>query len=147
MFHLFIKNSSKKVLFILLFFTIGCSSNAKESNLNEINKVHCFDTYQEYFKGDFITESDEMFTSITDKLKKHENIFGEYNLIVTAGPKNDSSYSMIFNKAIIKKSLLNLYFDITQQEKSSIAMTAITYPVCLLHIENINKYELKILIQ
>ena len=90
---------------------------------------------------------DEMFTSIIDKLKKNENIFGEYNLIVTAGPKNDSSYSMIFNKAIIKKSLLNLYFDITQQEKSSIAMTAITYPVCLLHIENINKYELKILIQ
>ncbi len=147
MFHSFIKNSSKKILFILFFFTLGCSSNAKENILYEINQVHCLSAYQDYFIDDFITTNDEIFVSIIDKLKKHENIVGEYNLIVTAGPKSNSSYGMLFNKAVLKNDLLNFYFDITQQENSSIAMTVVTYPICLLNIENINKYEFKISIQ
>ena len=144
MFHSFIKNSSKKVLFILLFFTIGCSSNVKESTLYEINKVHCFSSYQEYFTNDFIATNDEIFISTVTELKKYENIIGEYNLIVTAGPKSNSSYGMILNKAVLKNDQLSLYFDISQPEKGSIALTVVTYPMCLLYVQDINNFDIKI---
>ena len=144
MFHSFIKNSSKKVLFILLFFTIGCSSNVKENTLYEINKVHCFSSYKEYFTDDFITTNDKMFASIIDELKKHENIVGEYNLIVTAGPKSSSGHYMFFNKAILKNDLLSLYFDISKPEIGSIALTVVTHPICLLYVQDINNFDIKI---
>ncbi|MFL2890664.1 MAG: hypothetical protein ACJZ38_02120 [Candidatus Pelagibacterales bacterium] len=145
MFHSFIKNSSKKILFILFFFTLGCSSNAKENILFEINKVHCFSSYQEYFTGDFITINDKMFISIIDELKKHENIEGNYNLIVTAGPKSNSNYGMFFNKAILKNDLLNFYFDISKPEMNSIALTVVTHPMCLLYVHDINNIDIEII--
>ena len=146
MFHSFIKNSSKKILFIIFFFTLGCSSNAKENILFEINKVHCFSSYQEYFTGDFITINDKMFISIIDELKKHENIEGNYNLIVTAGPKSNSNYGMFFNKAILKNDLLNFYFDISKPEMNSIALTVVTHPMCLLYVQDINTFDIKIIL-
>ena len=144
MFHSFIKNSSKKVTFIFLFFTIGCSSHLKESILYEINKVHCFSSYQEYFNSDFITTSDEIFISSIAELKEHENLIGGYNLIVTAGPKSSSGHNMFFNKAILNNDQLSLYFDILQPEKGSIVLTVVTYPMCLLYVEDINNFDIKI---
>ena len=145
MFHSFIKNSSKKILFILFFFTLGCSSNTKNSILYEINQVHCLSAYQEYFIDDFITTNDEIFASIIDKLKKHENIEGEYNLIVTAGPKSNSSYGMLFNKAVLKNDLLSFYFDISKPEMDSIALTVVTHPMCLLYVHDINNIDIEII--
>ena len=144
MFHSFIKNSSKKILFILFFFTLGCSSNAKDSILYDIKQVHCFSAYQEYFIEYFITTNDEIFISTIAELKKHENIVGEYNLIVTAGPKSNSSYGMILNKAVVENDQLSLYFDISQPENGSIALTVVTYPMCLLYVEDINNFDIKI---
>ena len=146
MFHSFIKNSSKKILFILFFFTLGCSSNIKESTLYEINKVHCFSSYQEYFTDDFITTNDEIFISKIAELKKHENIIGEYNLIVTAGPKSNSGYGMFFNKAVLKNDQLSLYFEISQPEKGSIVLTVVTYPMCLLYVQDINNIDIEIIL-
>mgnify|MGYP000580762319 FL=1 len=146
MFHSFIKNSSKKILFILFFFTLGCSSNVKESTLYEINKVHCFSSYQEYFTDDFITTNDEIFISTIAELKKHENIIGEYNLIVTAGPKSNSGYGMFFNKAVLKNDQLSLYFEISQPEKGSVALTVVIYPMCLLYVQDINNIDIEIIL-
>ena len=145
MFHSFIKNSSKKILFILFFFTLGCSSYLKESILYEINKVHCFSSYQEYFTDDFITANDEIFVSIIDKLKKNENIAGEYNLIVTAGPKSNSGYGMFFDKAVLKNDLLNFYFNISKPEMGSIVLTIVTHPMCLLYVQDINNIDIEII--
>ena len=147
MFHSFIKNSSKQILFTLFFLTLGCSSNVKESILYEINKVHCFSSYQKHFTNEFITTNDEIFASTIAELKKHENIEDEYNLIVTAGPKISSGHYMFFNKAVLKNDLLSLYFDITEPQIGSIELTVATYPICVLNIENINEYEFKISIQ
>ena len=147
MFHSFIKNSSKKILFILFFFTLGCSFNAKENILYEINQVHCLSVYQDYFIDDFITTNDEIFESTIDKLKKYENIVGEYNLIVTAGPKSNSSYGMLFNKALLKNDLLSFYFDISKPEMGSVALTVVTHPMCLLYVYDINNFDIKIIFQ
>jgi hypothetical protein len=144
MFHSFIKNSSKQILFILFFFTLGCSSNVKENILYEINKVHCFSSYQKHFTNEFITTNDEIFASTIVELKKHEDIAGEYNLIVTAGPKSSSGHYMFFNKAVLKNDLLSLYFDIFKPKIGSIAMTVVTHPMCLLYVEDINNFDIKI---
>jgi hypothetical protein len=144
MFHSFIKNSSKQILFILFFFTLGCSSNVKENILYEINKVHCFSSYQKHFTNEFITTNDEIFASTIVELKKHEDIAGEYNLIVTAGPKSSSGHYMFFNKAVLKNDLLSLYFDILKPKIGSIAMTVVTHPMCLLYVEDINNFDIKI---
>ena len=138
MFRSFIKNSSKKKLLILFYFIVGCSSYAKDSTLYEIKQVHCLSAYQEYFSNNFITTNDEIFALTIDELKKHKNIEGEYNLIVTAGPKSNSSYGMTFNKAILKNGLLSFYFDISKPEIDSIALPVITYPMCLLYVHDIN---------
>ena len=146
MFHSFIKNSSKKILFILFFFTLGCSSNVKENILYEINKVHCFSSYQKHFTNEFITTNDEIFASTIAELKKHENIVGEYNLIVTAGPKSSSGHYMFFNKAVLKNDLLSLYFDILKPKIGSIALTVVTYPMCLLYVQDINNIDIEIIL-
>ena len=144
MFHSFIKNSSKQILFILFFFTLGCSSNVKENILYEINKVHCFSSYQKHFTNEFITTNDGIFASTIAELEKHEDIVGEYNLIVTAGPKSSSGHYMFFNKAVLKNDLLSLYFDILKPKIGSIAMTVVTHPMCLLYVEDINNFDIKI---
>jgi hypothetical protein len=144
MFHSFIKNSSKQILFILFFFTLGCSSNVKENILYEINKVHCFSSYQKHFTNEFITTNDGIFASTIAELEKHEDIVGEYNLIVTAGPKSSSGHYMFFNKAVLKNDLLSLYFDILKPKIGSIAMTVVTYPMCLLYVQDINTFDIKI---
>ena len=146
MFHSFIKNSSKQILFILFFFTLGCSSNVKENILYEINKVHCFSSYQKHFTNEFITTNDEIFASTIAELEKHEDIVGEYNLIVTAGPKSSSGHYMFFNKAVLKNDLLSLYFDILKPKIGSIAMTVVTHPMCLLYIQDINTFDIKIIL-
>ena len=146
MFHSFIKNSSKQILFILFFFTLGCSSNVKENILYEINKVHCFSSYQKHFTNEFITTNDEIFASTIAELEKHEDIVGEYNLIVTAGPKSSSGHYMFFNKAVLKNDLLSLYFDILKPKIGSIAMTVVTYPMCLLYVQDINTFDIKIIL-
>ena len=146
MFHSFIKNSSKKILFILFFFTLGCSSNVKESVLYEINKVHCFSSYQKHFTNEFITTNDEIFASTIAELKKHEDIAGEYNLIVTAGPKSSSGHYMFFNKAVLKNDQLSLYFDISKPEIGSIALTVVTHPMCLLYVQDINNIDIEIIL-
>ena len=146
MFHSFIKNSSKQILFVLLFFTLGCSSNVKENILYEINKVHCFSSYQKHFTNEFITTNDEIFASTIAELKKYEDIAGEYNLIVTAGPKSSSGHYMFFNKAVLKNDLLSLYFDILKPKIGSIAMTVVTHPMCLLYVQDINTFDIKIIL-
>ena len=48
MFHSFIKNSSKQILFVLLFFTLGCSSNVKENILGfDVLKINA-DEFKNY---------------------------------------------------------------------------------------------------
>ena len=69
---------------------------------------------------------------------------GEYNLIVTAGPKSSSGHYMFFNKAVLKNDLLSLYFDILKPKIGSIAMTVVTYPMCLLYVQDINTFDIKI---
>ena len=146
MFHSFIKNSSKQILFTLFFFTLGCTSNVKENILYEINKVHCFSSYQKHFTNEFITTNDEIFASTIAELKKYEDIAGEYNLIVTAGPKSSSGHYMFFNKAVLKNDLLSLYFDILKPKIGSIAMTVVTHPMCLLYVQDINTFDIKIIL-
>ena len=51
---------------------------------------------------------------------------------------------MFFNKAILNNDQLSLYFDILQPEKGSIVLTVVTYPMCLLYVEDINNFDIKI---
>ena len=51
---------------------------------------------------------------------------------------------MFFNKAVLKNDLLSLYFDILKPKIGSIAMTVVTYPMCLLYVQDINTFDIKI---
>ena len=51
---------------------------------------------------------------------------------------------MFFNKVVLKNDQLSLYFDISQPEKGSIALTVVTYPMCLLYVQDINNFDIKI---
>ena len=53
---------------------------------------------------------------------------------------------MFFNKAILKNDLLSLYFDISKPEIGSIALTVVTHPICLLYVQDINNFDIKILL-
>ena len=51
---------------------------------------------------------------------------------------------MFFNKAILNNDQLSLYFDIFKPKIGSIAMTVVTHPMCLLYVEDINNFDIKI---
>ena len=143
--HSFIKNSFKKLLFFLFFFIVACSNTIKEISQYEINEIHCLNTYQKFFASDFITSNDENFITTISYLKYNKNLVGNYNLIVNAGPKGNSSYRMSFRKAVQKNGLISFYFDLFRPDVDTTALTVITYPMCLLYINDINNFDIEII--
>ena len=53
---------------------------------------------------------------------------------------------MFFNKVVLKNDQLSLYFDTSKPEIGSIALTVVTHPICLLYIQDIDNFDIKILL-
>ena len=86
---------------------------------------------------------DKNFNQVIHKIDKKLND-KKYNLLVSAGEKPSSGYSLKFVKIKKKKKFDKIYFKEVKPEKNSINLAVITYPFCLVKIENLDDYKVKI---
>ena len=68
----------------------------------------------------------------------------KYNLLVSTGGKPSSGYSLEFIKIKKRKKFDKIYFKEIKPKKNSKNLAVITYPFCLVKIENLNEFKVKI---
>ncbi len=68
----------------------------------------------------------------------------KFNLLISSGSKPSSGYKLEFNRSKTKKNKIYLYFNEIKPIKNSKNLMVITYPYCLLNINNLEEYKIKI---
>ncbi len=138
-----IRRLFKKILFLTVFILLPnnyvlSDENNPEDYFCDVNKVRLLEE-------DIISLSfkDKNFNQVIHKIEKKPND-GEYNLLVTSGQKPSSGYSLEFLKIKKKKKFDKIYFKEIKPKKNSKNLAVITYPFCLVKIENLNEYKVKI---
>jgi hypothetical protein len=131
------------IFLTILIFSFSCHSTIAKDI--KPNKLHCDVLNFRLFKKDlrFITNNNENFKDIilsinSDYLEK------KFNLLVTSGPKPSGGYKLELKKIKKKRKAFHVYFYDVSPPKNSKNIAAITYPYCLLNIENLNKVKIKI---
>ena len=90
-----------------------------------------------------ISIKDSNFQTIISKIDK--DLFNKkYNLLVSLGTRPSSGYNLELSKSKIKKDKIYLYFNEIKPEKNSKGLAVLTHPFCLLYIQNLNEYKVKI---
>ena len=128
-------------IFVILFLSSKLAFGAK-STLNEVycgsnnfpifaDKIRSI-SYRDKEFNDIVSEIDE---SLLDK---------KYNLIVSLGSRPSGGYKLEFNKIKNKSNKIYVYFNEIKPKKNSQSIAVITYPFCLVKIENLNEYKVKI---
>ena len=90
-----------------------------------------------------ISINDNNFQTIISKIDKDLSN-KKYNLLVSVGSRPSSGYNLELSKSKIKKDKIYLYFNVIKPEKNSKGLTVLTHPFCLLHIQNLREYKIKI---
>ena len=65
-------------------------------------------------------------------------------MLVSAGEKPSSGYSLEFLKIKKKKKIDKIYFKETKPKKNSKNLSIVTYPYCLINLKNLDEYKIKI---
>ena len=138
-----IKRLFKRILFFTILILIP--NNFVLANENNLEDYFCDVSNSRLLEEDVISLSfkDKNFSQVISKIEKKPND-GEYNLLVTAGQKPSSGYSLEFIKIKKKKKFDQVYFKETKPKKNSKNLAVITYPFCLVKIENLDDYRIKI---
>ena len=115
---------------------------ADENNLED---YFCDVSNARLLEKDVISLSfkDKNFNQVIHKIDKKLND-KKYNLLVSAGEKPSGGYSLEFVKIKKKKKFDKIYFKDVKPQKNSINLAVITYPFCLVKIENLDDYKVKI---
>ena len=139
--------SIKRLFKRILFFTILISipNNFVVADENYFDEYFCDVSDVILLEKNVISLSfkDKNFNQVISKIEKKPND-GEYNLLVTAGQKPSSGYSLEFIKIKKKKKFDKIYFKEIKPKKNSKNLAVITYPFCLVKIKNLNEYKVKI---
>ena len=116
--------------------------NAENIYLNElycnVNKIQLLDN-----DTNSISFKDSNFDKIISKIDKDLSN-KKYNLLVSIGSRPSSGYNLELVKSKIKKDKIYLNFNEIKPQKNSKVLTVLTHPFCLLNIQNLNEYKVKI---
>ena len=139
----FIKSFFKRILFFTLFILLP--NNFVLSDENNLEDYFCDVTKYRLLEKDVISLSfkDKKFNQVISKIDKKPND-KKYNLLVSAGEKPSSGYSLEFLKIKKKKKFYKIYFQETKPKKNSKNLAVITYPFCLVNIKDLDEYKIKI---
>ena len=129
-------------LIFLFVLIIAKTANAENIYLNELfcstNKIQLLnnDTSSISFKD---TNFDKIISKIDKDLSNKK-----YNLLVSLGLRPSNGYNLELSRSKVKKDKIYLYFNEIKPHKNSIGLTVLNYPFCLLHIQNLKEYKIKI---
>ena len=105
-------------------------------------KKICDVSYQKILNDNlFITSKEIEFDKIISNLQK-KNI-ENYNILIALDYKPTPGYELLIKKIIKKKSKIIIYYS-EKKNKESTMLQVLTYPYCLLQIENLEKFKIKI---
>ena len=137
--------SIKKLFNLLFLFLFSCSNNLVKSEDITPEKIICGNLSSQLVDKNinFISKNSESFEytlSLIDKdLSK-----SSFNLIVFSESKPSSGYKLKLNNIKKKNSVHSLNFINTKPPKGSVNLAVITYPYCILNVENLNKFKITI---
>ena len=139
----FIKKLFKRILFFTILISIP--NNIVLANENNFKDFFCDVSNARLLEEDVISLSfkDKNFNQVINKIDKKLN-HKKYNLLVSTGGKPSSGYSLEFLKIKKKKKFDKIYFKEIKPKKNSKNLAVITYPFCLIKIENLNEFKVKI---
>tara|TARA_B100000401_G_C52544568_1_gene595513 strand:+ start:196 stop:702 length:507 start_codon:yes stop_codon:yes gene_type:complete len=139
--------SIKRIFKRILFFTIliSATNNYVSADENNLEDFFCDVSKARLLEEDVISLSfkDKNFNQAINKIDKKLNN-KKYNLLVSSGGKPSSGYSLEFLKIKKKKKFDKIYFEEIKPKKNSKNLAVITYPFCLVKIENLNEFKVKI---
>ena len=139
----FIKKLFKKNLFFSLLILFP--NNFVLANENNPEDYFCEVSKSRLLEKDVISLSfkDKKFNQVISEIdKKPSN--KKYNLLVSAGEKPSSGYSLDFLKIKKRKKFDKIYFQETKPKKNSKNLSVVTYPYCLINVKNLDNYKIKI---
>ena len=137
------KRLFKKILFLTVFILLP--NNYVLSDENNPEDYFCDVSNFRLLEEDIVSLSfkDKNFNQTIREIDKKFND-KKYNLLVSSGEKPSSGYSLEFVKIKKKKKFDKIYFKEIKPEKNSKNLAVITYPFCLMKIENLDDYKVKI---
>ena len=135
----------KKFSSLLFLFLFSCSNNLIKSEDVIPEKIICGNLSSQLVGKNinFINKNSESFEytlSLIDKDLSKDS----FNLIVFSESKPSSGYKLKLNNIKKKISVHNLNFVNTKPPKGSTNLAVITYPYCVLNVENLNKFKITI---
>ena len=126
----------------MILLIITKTVNAENIYLNELycntNKIQLLDN-----DTNSVSFKDKNFDKIISKIDKDLSN-KKYNLLVSIGSRPSSGYNLELIKSKIKKDKIYLNFKEIKPQKNSKVLTVLTHPFCLLYIQNLNEYKVKI---
>ena len=140
--QLLLKNYSNIHIFFFLFFLTSCSNFKEEYSQINIYEYECGVSHQKILDKDFLTIYDKDFDKSYSVISRI--IDTKINFIFSPGYRNSSGYSLDFLNLILKDKNLLLRFKENKPKKNSLVATVITYPFCVLSIDNVDYYNVSI---
>ena len=135
----------KKLFNLLVLFLFSCSNNLVKSEDIIPEKIICGNLSSQLVDKNinFISKNSENFEYILSSIDKDLSK-DAFNLIVFSDSKPSSGYKLKLNNIKKKYSTHLLNFINTKPPEGSINLAVITYPYCVLNVENLNKFKITI---
>ena len=135
----------KKLFNLLVLFLFSCSNNLAKSEDIIPEKIICGNLSSQLVDKNinFISKNSENFEYILSSIDKDLSK-DAFNLIVFSGSKPSSGYKLKINNIKKKYSTHLLNFINTKLPEGSTNLAVITYPYCVLNVENLNKFKITI---
>ncbi len=130
---------------ILIFIGLFLTSKFAFGEKSILDEVYCTSKNFPILanKRESASYLDKDFDNILTKI--NENLIDKkYNLIVTLGSRPSGGYKLEFEKIKNKNEKIYIYFNVIKPPKNSESIAVITYPFCLVKIENLQEHEVRI---
>lgn len=133
----------KRFFNLLILFLFSCSNNLVKSEDIIPEKIICGKLSSQIVdkNTNFIIKTSDNFEYILSSIDKGLSK-DDFNLIVFSGSKPSSGYKLKLNNIKKKNSTHLLNFVNIKPEQGSINLGVITYPYCVLNVENLNKFKI-----
>ena len=138
LFPYFIRNRFKllNIVYFLLIILSTFSIVYADENLNDF---YCGISKNKILnEKTFITKKEPNFNQILNDL----SVSKKFNLLIASEYTPKPGYKMNIVKIKKKKEKITIYYEI--EKKKSSLITVLTFPFCLLEIEEIENYEIKV---
>ncbi len=137
--------SIKKLFNLLFLFLFSCSSNLVKSEDITPEKIICGNLSSQLVDKNinFISKNSDNFEYILSSIDKDLSK-DDFNLIVFSGSKPSPGYKLELNNIKKKNSIYHLDFINTKPREGTTNLAVISYPYCVLNVDNLNKFKITI---